>query len=76
MEPLLPGTIVKPSLSFLPGKCKNSVSRLLFVDDLKAYAQDIQEAKLQFDLITTFTKDINMKLGSDTSIARSKIQHK
>ena len=48
-----------------PGKRKNKISHLFFVDDLKTYAQDLQEAKLQFDLITTFTKDINMQFGSD-----------
>ena len=48
-----------------PGKCKNSISHLFFVDDLKSYVQDIQEAKLQLDLITTFTKEINMQFGSD-----------
>ena len=56
----LPGYKVGP-----PGKGKNSISHLFFVDDLKTYAQDIQEAKLQLDLITTFTKDINMQFGSD-----------
>ena len=56
----LPGYKVRP-----PGKCKNSIPHLFFVDDLKTYAQDIQEAKLQLDLITTFTKDINMQFGSD-----------
>ena len=28
-----------------PGKCKNSISYLLFVDDLKTYSQYIQEVK-------------------------------
>ena len=56
----LPGYKVGP-----PGKCKNSISHLSFVDDLKTYAQDIQEAKLRLHLITTFTKDINMQFGSD-----------
>ena len=56
----LPGYKIGP-----PGKRKNSISHLFFVDDLKTYAQDIQEAKLQLDLIATFTKDINMQFGSD-----------
>ena len=56
----LPGYKVGP-----PGKRKNSIPHLLVVDDLKTYAPDIQEAKLQFDLITTFIKDINMQFGSD-----------
>ena len=46
-----------------PAKRKNSISHLILVDDI--YAQDIQEAKLEVDLITTFTKDINMQFGSD-----------
>lgn len=40
----------------LPGKRKNKISNLFFVDDLKTYALDVKEAKLQFDLITTITK--------------------
>ena len=35
------------------------------IDDLKTYAQDITEAKLQLDLVTSFTKDIGMEFGSD-----------
>ena len=56
----LPGYKVR-----LPGKHKNSISHLFFVDDLKTYAQDIHQAKLQLDLITAFTKDINMQHGSN-----------
>ena len=48
-----------------PGKHKNSVSHLFFIDDLKAYAQDIHKANLQLDFIIPFTKDINMQFGSD-----------
>lgn len=48
-----------------PRKRKNSISHLLFIDDLETYAKDIQEVKLQLDLLTTFTKDINMLFGSD-----------
>ena len=33
---------------------QNSVSQLFIVDDLKTFAKDIQEAKLQLDLITKF----------------------
>ena len=33
---------------------QNSISHLFIVDDLKNFAQDIQEAKLQLDLITKF----------------------
>ena len=48
-----------------PGKRDYSISHLFFVYVLKTYAQDSQEAKLQFDLITTFIKDINMQFGGD-----------
>ena len=51
-----------------PRKLKNSISHLIFVAELKSYAQDIHKAKLELDLITTFTKDINMQFGSDVSI--------
>ena len=33
---------------------QNSVSHLFIVDDLKTFAQDIQEAKSHLDLITKF----------------------
>ena len=56
----LPGYKVGP-----PGKSRNSKSHLFFVNDLKTYAQDIQDPKLQFDLITTFAKDTNMQFGRD-----------
>ena len=56
----LPGYKVEPS-----GKRKNSITHLFVVDDLKTYAQDIQETKLQLYFIATFTKDINMQFGSD-----------
>ena len=56
----LPGYKVGP-----PGKRKNYISHLFFVDDLKTYAQDIHKAKLQLDLLSAFTKDINMQFGSD-----------
>ena len=45
----------------LPGKHKILNVICYFADDLKTYAQDIQEAKLQLDLITTFTKDMVVK---------------
>ena len=38
------------------------MSHLFFVDDLKTYAQDSQEAKLEFDLTTIFTNDIKRNL--------------
>ena len=48
-----------------PGKRDISISLLFFVDDLKTYASDKKGAKLQLDLISQFTRDISMQLGSD-----------
>ena len=49
-----------------PPKQRNTkITQLFFVDDLKTYAQDINEAKLQLDLVTTFTKNIGMEFGTD-----------
>ena len=47
-----------------PGKRDISISHLFFVDDLKTYASDKKGAKLQLDLISQFTRDISMQLGS------------
>ena len=48
-----------------PGQRNTKITHLLFVDDLKMYAQDINEAKLQLDLVMSFTKDNGMGFGSD-----------
>lgn len=48
-----------------PGDRKTKLTHLFFVDDLKTYAHDEKEAKMQLDLITTFTNDIGMEFGSD-----------
>ena len=48
-----------------PGDRKTKLTHLFFVDDLKTYAHDEKEAKMQLDLITTFTSDIGMEFGSD-----------
>ena len=56
----LPGYKIGP-----PGNRKEEITHLFFVDDLKTYAQDKKQAKLQLDLITTFTNDIGMQFGSD-----------
>ena len=47
------------------GKRNQEITHLFFVDDLKTFAQDKKQAKLQLDLITTFTDDIGMQFGSD-----------
>ena len=41
------------------------LTHLFFVDDLKTFARNKKEAALQLDLITQFTKDIDMKFGLD-----------
>ena len=59
-------------LSLLPGynigkrnSSKVNMTHLFFVDDLKTFAKNKNEATLHLDLITRFTNDINMKLGLD-----------
>ena len=59
-------------LSLLPGynigkrnSSKVNMAHLFFVDDLKTFAKNKNEATLHLDLITRFTNDINMKLGLD-----------
>ena len=59
-------------LSFLLNKLKGykmgsssnrntNITHLFFVDDLKLYASNLQEATKLFDLVTTFFNDIRMK---------------
>ena len=49
----LPGYSVGP-----PDGRVNVIPHLFFADDLKTYAKDIDEAKIQADMITQFTNDI------------------
>ena len=56
----LPGYSVGP-----PGNRTTKINHLFFVDDLKTYAQDTMTAKLQLDMINTFTQDIRMEFGKD-----------
>ena len=55
----LPGYSVGP-----PDGRVNVISNLFFVNDLKTYAKDIDEAKIQADMITQFTNDISMEFGA------------
>ena len=48
-----------------PGERDLNLSHLFFVDDLKTFATDVNTAKMQLDLITTFTNDIGMEFGAD-----------
>ena len=61
-------------LSFLLNKCKGySLERArklqdihnVLVEDLKLYAQDLNSTKKQLDIITTFSRDVNMQFGED-----------
>ena len=61
-------------LSFLLTKCKGysfgrtrklQLTHNFFADDLKLYSQDLNSMKKQLDIITTFSRDINMQLGED-----------
>ena len=44
---------------------KQKLTHLFFVDDLKTFARNKKEATLQLDLITQFTKEIDMEFGLD-----------
>ena len=48
-----------------PGNRTMKLTHLLFVDDLKTYANNKETALKQLEIITTFTNDIGMKFGSD-----------
>ena len=61
-------------LSFLLNKCKGYLfgrarklqhTYNIFVDGLKLYSQDLNSTKKQLDIITTFSRDINMQFGED-----------
>ena len=40
-----------------------NITHLFFVNDLKLYASNLQEATKLLDLVTTFSSDIRMKFG-------------
>ena len=44
---------------------KKTSHTFFFVDDLKRFAQNLKEVKIQLDLITMFTSDIRMQFGID-----------
>ena len=59
-------------LSFCPGymigqsgERNTKITHLLFVDDLKTYASNRNEAMKQLQVITEFTRDIGMEFGAD-----------
>ena len=48
------GTLVEKILTYL-----------FFVDDLKLFAPNLDQSKLQLDIVTQFSKDIGMEFGED-----------
>ena len=44
-------------------KSEAKLNHLFFVDDLKLFAKNIYTAKQLLDMVTTFSKDINMQFG-------------
>ena len=43
------------------GNHNTNITHLFFVDDLKLYASNLQEATKLLDLVTTFSNDVRMK---------------
>ena len=55
------------------GKHKNyNVTQNFFVDDLKLYANNINTAKKQLDLVTAFSKDTGMTFGDNIKHRKSR----
>ena len=46
-------------------KSSTILNHLFFVDDLKLFARNLYIAKQLLDIVTTFSKDINMQFGVD-----------
>ena len=44
---------------------KKNLTHLLFVDDMKLYANNLENSKLLFYIVTTFSQDIGMSFGED-----------
>eukprot|EP00957_Ditylum_brightwellii_P075128 5708835-Ditylum_brightwellii.AAC.1 len=45
--------------------CKNRISHLLYIDDLKLYVQNEEELKRALQIVEDFSNDINMTFGLD-----------
>ena len=41
------------------------LTHLFFVDDLKLYGSNLEQSKLQLEIVTKFSKDIGMEFGED-----------
>ena len=48
-----------------PGDKDLNITHLFFVDDLKLFSSSVGKAKLQLDIVTTFSNDISMLFGPD-----------
>ena len=46
-----------------PNKRTTKLTHLFFVNDLKMYSENTDQAKQQLDIVTSFSKDIGMQLG-------------
>ena len=42
-----------------------NITHLFFVDDLKLYSSSVEKAKIQLDIVTTFSNNIGMSFGLD-----------
>ena len=48
-----------------PGDRDLNITHLFFVDDLKLFSSSVEKAKIQLDIVTTFSNDISMSFGLD-----------
>ena len=46
-------------------ECRHQHTHNVFVDDLKLYATNVNTVMKQLDIVTTFSKDIEMQFGED-----------
>ena len=48
-----------------PGDRNLNITQIFFVDDLKLFSSSVEKAKVQLDIVTTFSNDIGMSFGLD-----------
>ena len=48
-----------------PGDRNLNITHLFFVDELKLFSSSVEKAKIQLDIVTTFSNDIGMLFGLD-----------
>ena len=59
-------------------KTSKQINHAFFVDDLKLFAESMNIMKLLLDIITTYSRDIEMKFGKDKCayiLTRSSKEH-